>query len=122
MATTRDLAPRLRHRIDIEEIVSDIDSDTGLAGEPVWVTIRGSDEPDLFPAEVVPASGREFIAAQAAQSGVTTRITIRRRDGLRATSMRALHDGNVHNILAVLPDPTFRHYVTLMCDSGVNDG
>jgi hypothetical protein len=33
-----------------------------------------------------------------------------------------LHDGLAYNIKAVLPDPTLRRYLTLMCESGVNDG
>jgi len=31
--------------------------------------------------------------------------------------MRITHDGNTYNIKAVLPDPTARRHLTLMCES-----
>jgi SPP1 family predicted phage head-tail adaptor len=121
MAGLNDLAPRLRHRVDIQEQGFDVDTETGAQVPGEWVSIRTTDEPELFPAEVVPMSGREFVASNALTSGVTTRITLRRRDGLTA-SMRVVHDGIAYNIKAVLPDPTLRHHVALMCESGVNLG
>ena len=36
--------------------------------------------------------------------------------------MRVTHDGKAYNIRAVLPDPTLRRHLTLMCESGVNHG
>lgn len=111
-------AGALRHRVDIEAFGVTLDSD-GAQVEG-WTSILDSDEPRL-PAEIVPLSGREFIAAQAVQAGVTTRITIRWRDDVKA-SMRVVHDGDLYNIKAVLPDPTLRVHLTLMCETGVNDG
>ena len=70
----------------------------------------------IVPAEVWPLSGREYIAAQAEQAGVTTRITIRYQAGIEP-AMRVLHDGKAYNIRAVLPDPTLRRHLTLMCES-----
>lgn len=110
---------RLRHRIDIEERVETVDTNTG-ARSHAWVSILDSEDP-LIPAEIVPLSGREFVAAQAVQAGVTTRITIRHRDGLTA-AMRVTRQGEVYNIRAVLPDPTLARHVTLMCEAGVNEG
>lgn len=112
-------AGALRHRIDIQQLVIDRDDD-GRRTED-WQTIRTSDEPELIPAEIVPLSGREFIAAQAVQAGVNTRITIRWRPGVRA-AMRVVHDGDIYNIKAALPDPTLRRHISLMCETGVNDG
>jgi len=113
------LNAKLRHRVDIEALTNTQDSN-GIKTEE-WATVRDSNEPDLMAAEVVPLSGREFIAAQAVQAGVTTRITILYRDGV-IPSMRVSHDGAKYNIKAVLPDPSLRRHLTLMCEAGVNEG
>lgn len=111
-------AGALRHRVDIEEFGVALDSEGAQVEE--WNSILSSDEP-LLPAEIVPLSGREFVAAQAVQAGVTTRITIRWRSDVKP-SMRVVHDGGIYNIRAVLPDPTLRVHLTLMCETGVNEG
>lgn len=103
---------KLRHRIAIERPATVQDPVT-LELRNTWATF----ETDV-PAEVVPLSGREFVAAQAEQAGVTTRITIRYLPGV-LPEMRVRHLGVVHNIKAVLPDPTFRKHLTLMCEAGV---
>lgn len=108
----------LRHRVDIEEFGVTLDSNG--AQVEAWDSILTSDEP-LLPAEIVPLSGREFVAAQAVQAGVTTRITIRWRADVKP-AMRVVHDGDLYNIKAVLPDPTLRTHLTLMCETGVNAG
>ena len=107
------LAHRLRHRVTIEQKTAGADA----WGQPVetWETVA------IVPAEVWPLSGREFVAAQAEQAGVTTRITIRYQAGIEP-AMRVTHDGKTYNIKAVLPDPTLRRHITLMCESGVNNG
>ena len=108
-------APRLRHRVDIQNFTTTQDSNTGA------ITEGWTDYDTDVPAEVWPLSGREFVAAQAVQAGVTTRITIRYQDGI-LPRMRVLHDGETYNIQAVLPDPTLRRHLTLMCERGVNAG
>jgi SPP1 family predicted phage head-tail adaptor len=115
----KPIAYKLRHRVDIQEFAAVQDSETGATTEE-FVSILSSDDP-LIPAEIVPLSGREFVAAQAVQAGVTTRITIRWQDGI-APSMRVVHDGMTYNIKAVLPDPTLRRHITLMCEQGVSNG
>lgn len=73
-------------------------------------------------AEVAPLSAREFVAGQAVQSGVNTRVTIRYLAGVRA-NMRVVHDGRYFNIEGVLSDTASgRDYLTLPCTEGVNDG
>ncbi len=114
----KPLAQRLRHRIDIEEQVTEFDSD-GVRVD-TWVSIRASEEA-LIPAEVMPVSGREFTAANGPQAGVTARITLRYRAGLDP-AMRVLHDGDIYNIKAILPDSTGRKYLSLMAEAGVNEG
>lgn len=74
-----------------------------------------------IPAEVVPLSGRDFIAAGEKQSEVTARIEIRWLPGVKDT-MRVLFDGELYAIAAVLPDPTARKHLTLMVSKGVTDG
>ena len=110
-------AGNLRHRITIQKkMVTDRHPVTGTEiteWVPLWESV---------PAEVVPLSVREFVAAQAVQSKLSARIRIRWRPGVDA-SMRILHDGRIYNIEGVLPDPdSGRAYLTLPCSEGVNDG
>jgi SPP1 family predicted phage head-tail adaptor len=111
------LGPKLRHRVDIEQSSLALDSEGRQVED--WETILTSDElAVLLPAEIVPLSGREFVAAQAVQAGITTRITVRWRDGITA-AMRVVHGADIYNIKAVLPDATLRRHLTLMCEVGV---
>lgn len=107
------IAHRLRHRVTIEQRTQTRDEFGGVVES--WETVA------IVPAEVWPLSGREFVAAQAEQAGVTTRITIRYQAGIEP-AMRITHDGRTYNIKAVLPDSTLRRHITLMCESGVNNG
>ena len=109
------LGPRLRQRITLEQPVQVRDAVSG-AYVTTW-TAFASDEP----AEVVPLSGKEFLQSQSLQAQVDTRATIRWRPGVTA-QMRALHDGSIYAITAVLPDPSARRWLTLLLSRGVNDG
>jgi SPP1 family predicted phage head-tail adaptor len=113
------LAPRLRHRIDVQEFTTTQDSETGAVVEE-WVSILDSNE-ELMPAEIMPMSGKEYVAAASIQANVNTKITVRWRSDIQP-AMRVVHDGTIYNVRAVLPDPTLRRHITLMCSSGVNDG
>lgn len=104
------LAPRLRHRIQIQSMTAIRDEHGGV--QEVWTPLHAS-----VPAEVVPLSGREFIAAAATQAAIVARITIRYMVGI-VPAMRVTHDGSIYNIQAVLPDPTGRRHLTLMCEAG----
>jgi SPP1 family predicted phage head-tail adaptor len=108
------LSARLRHRVDIEQYAETRDEFGGVV--QTW-SAYASD----VPAEIVPLSGREFVAAQAMQGSVTTRITVRYDPSINP-KMRIKHDGTIYNIRAVLPDPSLRRWLTLMCDTGANDG
>jgi SPP1 family predicted phage head-tail adaptor len=101
---------KLRHRISIEALVSVVNTTTG-ATEEQWVAFISG-----VPADVVPLSGREFVAAAAKQSEIAARITIRYTPGVLPT-MRVNHDDTIYGIKAVLPDPTLRRHLTLMCDT-----
>lgn len=108
------LAQRLRHRVTIEQVAESRDSDGGVI--TTWAALHSK-----VPAEIVPLSGREFVAAQAAQAGVNARMTIRYVAGI-TTKMRVVHGSDIYNIEAVLPDPTLRRHLTLMVSTGVNNG
>lgn len=104
------MAARLRHRIIIEALTVIRDEIGGV--QEVWTPVHAS-----VPADIVPLSGREFVAAQSTQSQVTTRITIRYQPGI-LSAMRLVHGTDIYNIEAVLPDPTLRRHLTLMCSTG----
>lgn len=107
-------AGRLRHRIQIEEQISTINSSG--ESEKEWQHVA-----EVW-AAIEPVSGRELLQAQQVQSKVTTRITIRSRSGVRA-SMRAIHKTSVYNIEAVITDPESGiEWMTLQCSTGVNQG
>ena len=111
-------AGSLRHRIEIQERIEDQDSDTGdIVYE--WVTVDGCES---VPAEIVPLSAREFIAAAATTSKIVARIVIRYRTGIVA-KMRALHRGTIYNIEGVLADAdSGLEYLTLPVSTGTNAG
>ena len=108
------LTPRLRHRLTLQTVAYTQDATTGeqIASWTNWL----ADEP----AEVVPLSGKEFIAAGANQAQVDARMTIRWRSGVEPT-MRVVFDGQNYELTAILPDPTNRRWLTLMVARGVND-
>lgn len=108
-------AGRLRHRVLIQ---NPVESQDPVSGAPIttWVDLA-----TVF-AEVVPASVREFVAAQAIDTEVTVRITIRHRAGVTDKS-RIIHRGQIYNVHGVLADPVSGlEYMTLPCSEGVNDG
>ena len=65
-------------------------------------------------ASVLPLQGREFIAAQAAQSEVTTRVVIRYRPGITPAD-RVVHDGRIYNIVSVIDVRSGNDELVLMC-------
>jgi len=99
-------AGRLRHRVTIREFQQTQDP---TSGEMVsaWVEVA------TVWAHVEPLSVRDFVAAGAAQSEVSARITIRYRDDLTA-AMRIEHRGKTYAIAGVLPDKASGlEYITL---------
>lgn len=113
-------AGKLRHRVLLESPVHTQDTTTGE------MVLSWHDEGTVS-AAIEPSSAREFAAAQAMQSQIDTRITIRYRDDV-AANWRATHvvngvGGKVYNIQGALPDKdSGREYLTLPCIAGVNDG
>lgn len=133
-------AGKLRHRVTIEALTvtlvdgmrdatsSDSDSDSdgmidedpNAEGERVesWSDAVGM----MVSAAIEPLSGRDLIAAQAAQSEVSTRVTIRYRPGIVPT-MRVRHRSTTYDIKAILADAASgTGHLTLLCGAGVNEG
>lgn len=109
-------AGQYRHRVDIQDWTEVRDPDTGGFTED-WVTVL-----ENVPARIAPASGREFLAAQAIQSEIVARIVIRARPGLKA-KQRILHNGDIYNVHAWLPDPeSGKDYVSAPCSRSLNEG
>mgnify|MGYP003380035594 CR=1 FL=1 len=65
-------------------------------------------------ASLEPQAGREFIAAGAQQSELTTKIRIRHRPGI-TSSDRVIHDGTTYNIQSVIDYRSQRRELVLMC-------
>lgn len=109
------LAHRLRHRIRIDSLVETQDPQTGAIAE-AWQPFAES-----VAAEIHPLSGGEVMRAAAANSTARYRFTIRPIAGVTA-KMSIYHDGARYNILDVIPDPTLRHHITIMAETGLRDG
>lgn len=108
-------AGRLRHRVTLQSMTTAQDPVTGemVPAWSAWLT----DEP----AEFVPLSAREFIAAAATQVAADARATIRYRAGV-TSAMRLVHDGATYNVGSVLADnKSGREWLTLLVSSK-NDG
>ena len=65
-------------------------------------------------AAVEPLVGREYLAAQAAQSEVTARVTMRYRTGITAQD-RVIHNGTTYNIVSVIDVRSGHRELVLMC-------
>jgi SPP1 family predicted phage head-tail adaptor len=76
---------------------------------------------DNLPAEVEPLTGREFFAADQAQSSVDLRVRVRFREDI-TNAMQLVWNGQPHDIDSVLRPKANRAFLELMCMSGVHDG
>jgi len=110
-------AGKMRHRVLIEDLETTQDTDGATVED--WVPLFDG---RLVPAEIMPLSGAELIAAAGVQSKITTRLRLRFNASVRAR-MRVTHRGTTYNIQAVVPDTgSGIRFMTLHCESGVNDG
>lgn len=108
------MTANLRHRVLIQRQVETQDPDNGA------VIVSWQDVATVWSA-IEPLSAREFIAAQAEDSKVNTRITIRYRNDVTA-KMRLYHASKdmYYNIEGVLSDKDSGfEYLTLPCSTGV---
>lgn len=106
-------AGKLNRSITIEQLTSGQDA----LGQPVqtWTAVA------TVSAEIRDLSGREFLSAQAAQSGVIAKIRIRYRADVTA-AMRAVFGTKIYNIHAALDITGKKRELTLMCSTGENNG
>jgi len=105
----------LRHRVELQRFTETQDPVTGEI-------VRGFAKVTNLWAHVVPSSVREFIAAQAENSEVTGRITLRYRSDI-TNKDRIIYREKIYDILGVLPDPkSGKEYITLAIKEGVSDG
>ena len=113
-------AGEFRHRVSLQRPEYEQDPVTG-ENKLSWVTVG------TVWAKIAALRAREFIAAQATQSEVSTEIFIRFRTDVVA-SWRAVHmvngaEGAIYNIAGVMPDKvTGREHLRLVSSAGVNEG
>lgn len=101
-------AGRLRHRIDIEQRIETQDQTSGDVSPPEWIIFE-----KCIPAEFVPLSVNEFIAAAAKESQIKARITIRRLCGL-TPDMRIKYRGVYYDPQGFLADANSgREYISI---------
>ena len=96
----------LRHRVTIQQ--KSVVRDTYGEEDVTWTdvaTVWGS---------VEPLQGREFIEAKQTQAEITTRIRMRYRSGI-LPEMRAVWDGHIYDIEAVIDVGGRKRELHLMC-------
>jgi SPP1 family predicted phage head-tail adaptor len=90
---------RLRHRVRIEVKTDERDSH----GQPLgWKSLG------IVAADIRSVTGKEFISGNAERSSVTTKIFMRYREDVRATTTRLVEEtargnGRVYSVTAPLP-------------------
>jgi SPP1 family predicted phage head-tail adaptor len=116
------LSHRLRHRVEVQELVEVQNTTTGAISRN-WETVILDDGTilDAVPAEVLTGAGREFVQSGATQGQIAARINMRWFPGL-TQKMRILWDTNIYNIQSVETDTTARQEYRLKCVAGVSDG
>lgn len=101
---------RLRHRVRIEVKTEDRDE----YGQPIgWKSLG------VVAADIRSVSGREFISGNAERSSVTTKIFMRYRDDIRATTTRLVEEttkgrGRIFSVTAPLPTRDRRN-IEILC-------
>ena len=104
-------AGRMSERVTLQALTAG--QDEYGAPSTVWLDVA------TVSASVDDLTGREYVAAGGTQNAVTTKITIRYREGVVAT-MRAIADGVVYTIEAVLGQD--RKMLVLMAVRGSDNG
>jgi SPP1 family predicted phage head-tail adaptor len=112
--TSRVSAGRLKKVIEIQERTETTDSFGGQVHvwSDVYSGVRAAKEP---------LSGRELIAAQAAQSSTTIRFIIRFLEGIDS-SMRIFHDDKFYNITEIIDPEEAHRELQIMTSTGLNEG
>lgn len=100
-------AGRLRHRVEIQQQVATRDAFNTPVNQ--WTTVAS------VRAAVEPLLGREFYQSQQVNAEVTTKVTLRNRDGI-LPRMRVLYDGRWYDIQSIQRVREVRHEMVLMCN------
>lgn len=101
---------RLRHRVRIEVKTDERDDH----GQPLgWKSLG------VFAADIRSVTGRDFISGNAERSNVTTKIFMRYREDIRATTSRLIEitpkgQGRVFTVTAPLPTRDRRN-IEILC-------
>jgi SPP1 family predicted phage head-tail adaptor len=106
-------AGRYRHRITIERPISGQDD----YGAP----IEGWEPIGTFAASIEPLTGREYIAAFAVQSEISTRLRLRYVAGI-LPSYRATYRGITYDVLSIINREMRNIELELMCKSSGRTG
>lgn len=101
-------AGRFRHKVMFEKNSPQQNPSSGALVDS-WLQVRAAR------AAIEPLSGRALIAAQSADSNVTTNIIVRYHPAV-TDDMRIVHRGRVYYITAILADKSSgREYMTMPC-------
>ena len=106
-------AGRLNHLVIIQQ-ATEVQDTTGQAVKS-WATFA------TVWAGVEPLKGREFLETPQINAETTTRIRIRKLNGV-TQKMRVSWDSRIYNINAILHINERQREMHLMCSEGVNDG
>lgn len=110
------LGQRRRHLVTIQRKVEQVTVD-GAPDGFAWVDVYTA-----IDADIVPLSGGEFVRADAEQKEIRSRCELPWLPDPLDESMRLLHlccDQFAHNIIAVLPDPSYQRHQNLMLSAGL---
>lgn len=106
---------QLRHRLEIQRMQSIVDTEGQVTGED-WQTVGSAW------GKVDPLSAKELLAAQAIQSEIVARVTMRYRTDIDH-SCRLLHRGQVFNIAGIVADnASGLEWLTIPVSAGLNQG
>lgn len=111
---------RLHNRVTIEQLVTGSPQTTPIGEtDAAWATYA------TVYAEIQPVLGKEFMAAEQAQSKVDTKIRIRYMPAVTAgitAKMRIVSGSTVYNIEAAINVENRNKEWLLMCSAGINNG
>lgn len=115
-------AGKLRRRVTLQQATQEQNEFNEV--ETIWTDFAVN-----VPASVELITGRESFAAQQVQAEVDTKIRLRYRTGVTEIARVLLpvvggspQESQVFDVYAVLPDPTGRRELTLLCKKREADG
>lgn len=106
-------AGKYRQRITIERLTQTVDDYGAPSGS--WQTVG------TFAASIEPISGREYFAAQAVQSEISTRLRLRYVVGI-LPSDRAIYRGITYDVQSIINREMRNIELELMCKSSGQAG